>query len=246
MAGCSCAMSAGQAPCHNIFPNTMRHTLNLFLLLLLPLSATAQTVALNSAGRDTSYVNTILARTTKNISSLNLQGEKAEAVRNIVANRYFELNDIYSERDQSIKFAKDSLTGSQKNDAIDMARAKCDSRLYRTHFALESQLSIYVSEKDIIAIKDAMTYNKVKVTYDAYLDEIPSLKDEEKAQIYSWMVEARELAIDAEGSKQKHEVFNKYKGRVNNYLSKRGYDLNKEREAWFKRLKEREKSKEGK
>ena len=91
-----------------------------------------------------------------------------------------------------------------------------------------------------------MTYNKVMVTYDAYLDEIPSLKDEEKAQIYSWMTEARELAIDAEGSKQKHEVFNKYKGRVNNYLSKRGYDLNKEREAWFKRLKEREKSKEGK
>ena len=70
--------------------------------------------------------------------------------------------------------------------------------------------------------------------------------DEEKAQMYAWLTEARELAIDAEGSKQKHEVFNKYKGRVNNYLSKRGYDLNKEREAWFKRLKEREKSKEGK
>lgn len=246
MAGCSCAMLSGQAACHNIFTITMRHTLYLLILLLLPLSAVAQKVTLNSAGRDTSYVNTIIARATKNISSLNLQGEKAEAVRNIVANRYFELNDIYAERDKAIKLAKDSLTGSQKNEAIDLARAKCDSRLYRTHFALESQLSIYISDADIVAIKDAMTYNKVKVTYDAYLDEIPSLKDEEKAQIYAWMTEARELAIDAEGSKQKHEVFNKYKGRVNNYLSKRGYDLNKEREAWFKRLKEREKSKEGK
>ncbi|MFV0404352.1 MAG: DUF3826 domain-containing protein, partial [Bacteroides graminisolvens] len=32
----------------------------------------------------------------------------------------------------------------------------------------------------------------------------------------------------------------KYKGRINNYLSKRGYDLVKEREAWYKRIKEKE------
>jgi hypothetical protein len=31
-------------------------------------------------------------------------------------------------------------------------------------------------------------------------------------------------------------VFGKYKGRINNYLVKRGYDLKAEREAWYKRM----------
>ena len=51
-----------------------------------------------------------------------------------------------------------------------------------------------------------------------------------------WLKEAREFAIDAESSKKKHEMFGKYKGRINNYLTKRGYDLTKEREEWYKRI----------
>ena len=73
----------------------------------------------------------------------------------------------------------------------------------------------------------------------AQCDMIPTLKPEEKQQILIWLKEARELAIDAESSKKKHEVFGKYKGRINNYLSKRGYDLTKEREAWYERVKAR-------
>lgn len=212
------------------------------ILALVPLMSMAQGIMLKSEGRDTAYVSTILARASKNISALNLTGDKLEAVRTIVANRYFELNDIYAERDGIIKFAKDSLQGKAKEYAINNARMIADSKCYRSHFALPAQLSLYLTEDEITAVKDGITFNKVKVTYEAYLDEIPTLMDEEKAQIYAWMVEARELALDAESSKMKHDVFNKYKGRVNNYLSKRGYDLNKEREAWFKRIEERKKN----
>ena len=219
----------------------MRRTAITLFAAFLSFTAMAQTVALKSEGREEGYVNTIVQRAEKNIAALKLTGEKALNVRNIVANKYFELNDIYTERDKAIALAKDSLSGAAKNAAIDMAKAQCDSRLYRSHFAFPSTLAKFLSADEVTAVEDAMTYNKVKVTYDAYLDEIPSLKDEEKVQIYAWLVEARHLAIDAEGSKQKHEVFNKYKGRINNYLSKRGYDLNKEREAWFKRLEERKK-----
>lgn len=206
----------------------------------------AQSVTLNSDGRDEAYVKTIMERAAKNISALNLSGEKLTAVSNIVANRYFELNDIYAERDAAIKFAKDSLQGKAKQQAIDAARATADSKCYRTHFALAANLSLYITPEQIDMVKDGITFDKVKVTYEAYLDEIPSLKDDEKAQIYAWMIEARELALDAESSKMKHDVFNKYKGRVNNYLSKRGYDLNKEREAWFKRIEERKKNQQQK
>ena len=79
----------------------------------------------------------------------------------------------------------------------------------------------------------------MKVTYDAYCDMIPTLTSEEKEQIMVWLVEARELAIDAESSNKKHDTFNKYKGRINNYLSARGYNIQKEREEWEKRVKAR-------
>ncbi len=190
-------------------------------------AAMGQDVLLKSEGRDTSYVNTIVKRAEKNVSDLKLTGEKLTNVRNLVANRYFELNDIYN----------DTTTYSSKA----ARQAAIDSKLYRSHFAMESLLTMYLTHDEIEVIKDAITYNKVKVTYDAYLDEIPSLKENEKAQIHAWLLEARELALDAEGSKQKHEMFNKYKGRINNYLSKNGYDLQKEREAWFKRMEERKK-----
>jgi hypothetical protein len=148
-------------------------------------------------------------------------------LRNIVANRYFELNDIYAERDSLMKIDKK------------LANAQCDSRLYRSHFAFDASLAKYLDPSRIERVKDVMTYKVVKVTYDAQCDMIPTLKDEEKKQILLWLKEARELAIDAESSKKKHEVFGKYKGRINNYLSKRGYDLTKEREEWYKRVKAR-------
>ena len=68
---------------------------------------------------------------------------------------------------------------------------------------------------------------------------LQSVKEEEKAQIMAWLVEAREFAMDAENSNKKHAAFGKYKGRINNYLSKRGYDLVKERKAWSERIKAR-------
>ena len=199
----------------------------------------AQTVEVNSEGRDASYVASITSRSEKNISSLELAEPARTNVRNLVINRYFELNDIYAERDTLINQAKHNLTGDEKNRAIDAARAACDSKLYRSHFAFPANLGIYLSHEQIIAIFDAMTYNKVQVTYDAYCDMIPSLTDEEKAQMYAWLCEARDLAIDAESSNKKHEVFNKYKGRINNDLSARGYNITEERKAWEERVKAR-------
>ncbi len=129
--------------------------------------------------------------------------------------------------------------------ANDFVRYECDSKLYRSHFAFPATLGIYLDDEQVTAVIDGMTYGVVKVTYDSHVDMIPSLTEEEKAQLMAWLIEARELAVDAENSNKKHEAFGKYKGRYNNYLAKRGYDLKAEREAWYKRIEER-KAKEAK
>lgn len=201
----------------------------------------AGAVDLNKENRDPKYVESIVNRSQKIVDKLGLTDAKvAEDVCNVIANRYFELNDIYEIRDAKVKAVKESgLTGDAKNEALKAAENEKDAALYRSHFAFPASLSLFLNEEQIEAVKDGMTYGVVKVTYEATLDMIPSLKEEEKVQIYAWLVEAREFAMDAENSNKKHAAFGKYKGRINNYLAKRGYNLTKEREEWAKRVKVR-------
>ena len=201
----------------------------------------AGAVDLNKDNRDPQYVESIVKRSQKIVDKLGLTDVKvAEDVRNVIANRYFELNDIYEVRDAKVKKIKESgLSGAAKDDALKAAEYEKDAALYRSHFAYPANLSLFLDEKQIEVVKDGMTYGVVKVTYDATIGMIPSLKEEEKAQIYAWLIEAREFALDAENSDKKHAAFGKYKGRINNYLAKRGYDLKKEREEWYKRVKAR-------
>lgn len=201
----------------------------------------AGAVDLNKENRDPKYVESIVNRSQKIVDKLGLTDAKvAEDVCNVIANRYFELNDIYEIRDAKVKAVKESgLTGDAKNEALKAAENEKDAALYRSHFAFPASLSLFLNEEQIEAVKDGMTYGVVRVTYEATLDMIPSLKEEEKVQIYAWLVEAREFAMDAENSNKKHAAFGKYKGRINNYLAKRGYNLTKEREEWAKRVKAR-------
>ena len=201
----------------------------------------AQAIDLDKENRDPKYVESIVSRSQKIVDKLGINDAKvAEDVRNVIANRYFTLNDIYETRDAKVKEIKESdLVGEAKNNALKAAEDAKDAALYRIHFAFPADLSLFLTEEQIEAVKDGMTYGVLKITYDSHLGMIPSLKKEEKAQIYAWLKEAREFAIDAENSDRKHAFFGKYKGRINNYLAKRGYDLKKEREEWYKRVKAR-------
>lgn len=200
----------------------MRKLLFAAILSLLSLPISAQ-VALKTDGLEASYVETILKRSQKIVEGLQLSdASKAENVRNIIANRYFLLNEIHGKYDKS------------QQEAL-------YAELYKHHFELASALSLYLTDEQIDAVKDGMTFGRLKRDYKAQLEMIPSLTDEEKAQVLVWLKEAREYALDAADSKGKHFWFDKYRGRTNNWLSARGYDLKKEREAWMKRIEEAKK-----
>jgi hypothetical protein len=203
-------------------------------------SSFATVVDLDSVNRDPAYVETIIVRSQKIVDQLNLSNPQvAFSVRNTIANRYFELNDIYENRDQALNALKNNsiLSDEQKNAEKERILNEKDAALYRTHFAFPANLSLFLDRDQIDAVKDGMTYGVVRVTYDAFIEMIPSLTEEEKKRIYAWLLEAREYAMDAESSNKKHEIFGKYKGRINNYLSRRGYNLTQERIEWEKRMK---------
>ena len=211
-------------------------------LCLLVLITSVKAVELDSKNRDPKYVETIVGRSQKIVDKLNLKDKTvARNVLNIVSNRYFELNDIFSKRDTTVnRIKRSALKGEAKNSAQKAAQNEKEAALYRSHFAFPANLSLYLNEAQVEAVKNGITFGVVKVTYDATLEMIPTLKEEEKTQILAWLKEGREFALDAETSNKKHEAFGKYKGRINNYLSKQGYDLVKEREGWYARIKARE------
>lgn len=102
----------------------MKKILAIFVTLITFGTTYAQTFQLKSEGRDQNYVNSILGRAQKVTDALNITGtDKGEQVRNIVANRYFTLNDIYAERD-SIKKSASTLTGNEKSSHRNLQRAR--------------------------------------------------------------------------------------------------------------------------
>ena len=71
----------------------------------------------------------------------------------------------------------------------------------------------------------SLTVNKVKFTYDVYLQIFPTLTDEQKAVVLKDLQTAREQAIDAGSMAEKSAFFKKYKIIIEeNYLPTQGYD----------------------
>ena len=187
--------------------------------------------------KEAAYTHTITLRAQKIVQTLGI-GDSARAnhLTGIIAHQYRNLNSIYTDRDQQLKSIKEgALSKEGKDSAAKQLQDAVDKKIASLHAAFLSMLSSGLTPEQVIMVKDGMTYNVLKVTYDAYVDMIPSLTREQKNQIMDWLIEAREYAMDGESSEKKHWWFNKYKGRINNYLSAQGYDINKEREEWQKR-----------
>lgn len=199
--------------------------------------------------QDPEYIKVTNERATKIVEKLALGNkEKETAVTNIIAQQFRDLSKIHDGRDAKIKKVKDDsgLSKEKQNASIDKLKADADKSIAKLHKAYLKKLGTQLNEAKITEVKDGMTYGVLPITVAGYNDMLPNLTKEQKEYIYNALVEAREHAMDGGSSKEKHGWFGKYKGRINNYLSKQGYDLNKESTDWHKRVEEREKAKSAK
>ncbi|WP_448698359.1 DUF3826 domain-containing protein [Mucilaginibacter sp. AW1-3] len=201
----------------------------------------------SAANQDPNYTQVITARAYKIVNVLGItDSAKFKRVQGVIVDQYRNLSTIHDARNAQAKDIKqqageDKAAANAKIKAID---DDVDAKLSKLHAEYLAKLGADLSAAQIDQVKDAMTYNILGVTYKAYTDEVLTLTEAQKTQIKAWLVEARELAIDAESSDKKHAVFNKYKGRINNYLSAQGYDMKKEGDEWQKRIKERSQPKQ--
>ena len=203
--------------------------LRLHLALVVAVSSAGLSARGAAAGPDdeVAYTLTITLRADKIVAALNLPDvAKAARVAGIVAQHYRDLRDVQAVRDSAIKSAKAASSDKAAVEAATKsARDAVDAQLEKLHPAFLARLAVELTPAQIDQIKDGMTYGVVPLTYRVYLEMLPKLTAEQKAQIHAWLVEAREHAIDGFTSDEKHAWFGKYKGRINNFLAKAGYDM---------------------
>ncbi|PTQ95751.1 uncharacterized protein DUF3826 [Mucilaginibacter yixingensis] len=210
--------------------------------LLLPIVSVGA-VSAQAKQSEADYNKVITERAGKIVTTIGVTDSvKFKKVREVIADQYKALGTIHDGRNAEAKAIKDAA-GVDKNAAnakIAALDSSVNQKLSVLHKEYLTKLGKQLTPDQITAVKNGMTFNVLNVTYNAYMDELPNLTEAQKTQIMAWLVEARELAIDAESANKKHEVFGKYKGRINNYLSKQGYDMKKAGEEWQQRIKARQ------
>lgn len=193
----------------------------LCLLVLLPPNVRAA---------DDEYWKVVSARAAKIVESLELRDAVKELrVQDIIAMQYVKLSEIHDRRDKELeKIAEIENPDFGVKEKMEMEiQINSEEKLGELHRSYLESLSEELSPDQIDLVKDGMTYGVLDHTYKAYTDLLPELTDSQKNKIMEWLVEAREIAMDQGSSEEKHAVFGKYKGKINNYLSAEGYDLKK-------------------
>ncbi|WP_258104712.1 DUF3826 domain-containing protein [Marinoscillum sp. MHG1-6] len=183
------------------------------------------------------YVNVLKGRTAKFLDPMEL-GDKYDEVQSIVIEQYCNLSAIHDSCDtRKVALRPLEISKEEKDQMIVNLENERDRKLYIRHNAYLAQLlGAGLTNEQVDQIKDGMTYSVFPNTYASFLDMIQTLTDEQKKKIWTWLYEARERAMDQSSSDDKHKMFGKYKGRINNYLSGQGYDLNAESKAWHDRM----------
>lgn len=205
-------------------------------LIILGMAAHAQNLDMSTVNPE--YIKVLEGRTAKFLEPMEL-GDQYKKVQQIVIEQYANLSAIHDTCGVKKKSVRPlEISKEEKDQLIIHYENERDAKLYIRHNAYLAQLfGAGLTYDQVNAIKDGMTYGVMPITYDGYLDMLRDLDDDQKRQIWVWLYEARERAMDQGSSDDKHKIFGKYKGRINNYLSKEGYDLNAESKAWHERMK---------
>lgn len=201
----------------------------LFLFTISTLNYAAD-IKLNTRNLPAEAVSEAQRKTDKIMDKLALTNDSIrENIQLVIINRYLELREIHLKYDERNKAIEENTLLSQEEKPIELERSyyQYNSDLYRSRFGFMAWLSFYLSEKQVEMVKDAMTYHMLHVRYNDFLDLLPDLTEAEKNRVHHWLVEAREFSMDFETPRKMRQMFTKYRGRINNYLASRGYDLRK-------------------
>jgi hypothetical protein len=206
----------------------MKKSVFTFIVALSAAGALAQlsTPPVSDAEKEAFYAKTIENRVGDILKTLNLADDaKSNAVHDLLVAQYHALRVRDAAIDTQLK-----VDGKEVNYENRAAQVAIQSKPLHDKFF--TALAQNLTPDQVDKVKDLMTYNKVKVTYDAYCQIIPTLTDAEKAKIMDLLKAAREEAVDGGSATEKSSIFQKYKDQINAYLDANGHDTAKALKEW--------------
>ncbi|HEV2694265.1 MAG TPA: DUF3826 domain-containing protein [Verrucomicrobiae bacterium] len=191
------------------------------LLVAFGMSASAQTNAVSEQA-EAAYAKSIEGRTADILKVLALtDASKTTHVHDAVMAQYRSLRAWHAENDAKLKAAK----------ADTNAVAQIKVSLKTLHDGFLAKLGEDLTPAQVEQVKDKMTYGKVQFTLAGYLTAYPDLSEEHQQKILELLKQAREDAMDGGSADEKTAIFQKAKGKINNYLSKQGIHAEKHKAA---------------
>lgn len=178
-------------------------------------------------GSDVAYTRKLDERVAKIVATLELKDETlSKRLHHLIVAQYRTLNTWHEVNDARLKELKKTASDA---DAEKAATAKVEidtvkATLKNLHDNYLAELAKDLPPELIERVKDGMTVGKVQFTYKGYTLEYPALTEEQKSKVLGFLKEAREEAMDAGSMDEKSDIFNRYKGRINNWLSKQGVE----------------------
>jgi hypothetical protein len=162
---------------------------------------------------ESNYTKAIEGRTAEIMKILVLSDtNKAANVHNIIIAQYRALNAWHDANDAKLKAARSDTN----------AVTQIGVSLKAIHSQFLGKLAENLTPTQIDQVKDKMTYGKVQFTFNGYLTQYPDLSQANQQKILELLKEAREEAMDGGSAAEKTAVFQRYKGKINNYLSRQG------------------------
>jgi len=184
---------------------------------------------------------------------------KSAKVHDILFAHYQTLRAWHAANDAQIREDWTSFNKARSAKNVADANAALDkiSAIYAgfqpEHKKFLADLGTLLTPEQIEAIKDKWTINKVKVTYNAYLEIFPNLTEAQKAVVLQNLKDAREEALDCDrkslGNKSFDEIsafFKKYKIKIEDeYFVAQGIDAQKARKDFAEKQKADKAAKSG-
>jgi hypothetical protein len=187
--------------------------------------------------KEAAYAKTLEKRADDIMKELKLTDEaKAKAVREAVIAQYRYVGEWHETNDATAK-----ELAKKNDDAAKAELVKLKAPLKAQHAKFVGTLEANLTAAQIETVKDYIVWRKLPVTYGAYCDELPNMTDVQKAKVLELLTQGREEAMDAGSAKDKTLVFEKYKGKVNIYLSSQGINMKEAEKEWKIRREARQK-----
>jgi len=175
---------------------------------------------------EAAYTQSIEKRVDEILLVLELKDPtKKSKVHDLLIAHYSSLRDWHDANDPRLKTATEPQAQEIK------------ASLKAIHEKFITALSAELTHDQVEKIKDKMTYGTVKVTYDAYCEIVLNLTEPEKQKILELLKQGREEAMDGGSHKEKAAIFEKYKGKINNYLDSQGHNVKQSYKDWGEKQK---------